>query len=59
VIQSNLKENPVLREIFPLGAEPDAQFLKDAVKKMFYDMDKESEKEKLTDLIERIGLHIK
>jgi len=27
VIQANLNENPVLSEIFPLGAEPDAKFL--------------------------------
>jgi len=59
VIQANLKENPVLAEIFPLGAEPDAQFLKDAVQKMFFDLDTAENKEKLADYISRINAHVK
>ena len=36
----NLKENPVLAEVFPItGAEPDEQYLKDIVKKMFLELD--------------------
>lgn len=35
----NLKENPVLAEIFPISGEPDEQYLKDIVKKMFTELD--------------------
>lgn len=62
VIQANMKENPVLAEIFPLreGCDaPDAQYLKDSVNKMFYELDTPESKELLTSYIEKINENIK
>ena len=55
----NLQENPVLAEVFPIGAEPDEQYLKDIVKKMFTELDTDEKKEERTKHIERLQEHIK
>jgi len=54
----NLQENPVLAEVFPIGAEPDEQYLKDIVKKMFTELDTDKKKEERTKHIERLQEHI-
>lgn len=57
-IKKNLAENPVLGEIFGLTGEPDAEYLKTTVHKMFYEFDLEEKKGDLTNYIEAMHSHI-
>ena len=60
LIKRNLEENPVLKEAFPfVGEEPDEQYLRDIVKKMFVELDTEEMKVTRTDYIQRLHQHIK
>lgn len=58
-IKKNLEENPVLGEIFGLTGEPDAEYLKSTVHKMFYELDTEEKIGDLTSYIEAMHAHIK
>tara|TARA_B110000285_G_scaffold231764_1_gene301207 strand:- start:722 stop:1024 length:303 start_codon:yes stop_codon:yes gene_type:complete len=56
IIQQNLQQNPVLQEIFEVAADfvPNEQFLQDIVKRMFYDLDTEDNKDLRTSYIQKI-----
>jgi hypothetical protein len=59
LMMKNLQENPVLAEVFPVsGAEPDEQYLKDIVKKMFLELDTDDKKDVRTAAIEKLQAHI-
>lgn len=57
-IKKNLEENPILGEIFGLTGEPDAEYLKATVHKMFYELDTEEKKGDLTNYIEAMNTHV-
>lgn len=59
-IVQNLQENPALMEVFPLGEnnEPDEEYLKSTIEKMFFELDTEENKQILTNIIDKIGSNI-
>lgn len=48
-IKANLDSNPALAAVFPLGdkASPDEEYLETIVKKMFYELDIDANKDQL------------
>lgn len=59
-ILANLESNPTLLETFPLGdkTEPDENYLKTTIEKMFFELDSEENKQVLTNIINSIGSNI-